>query len=218
MDPESNEPLPQENLKEDPARRHFLKGLIGITAGMALLLAGTIDKIFLFFFGPRLTRQQETEVMQQRLERLKSTVGVRQLELEREESAYILVAPLSELDKTTGKYFIDYQMRPALAFLGKDGLPELLSAKCTHLGCTVGNQVDAHGKILCPCHVSYFDVTTGQPDPNAPAKAPLPHLGWVIKDKGGKVLASRLPSGVTTGDTKAVAVDGASVYIVKTES
>jgi nitrite reductase/ring-hydroxylating ferredoxin subunit len=157
-------------------------------------------------------------MMQQRLERLKSTVGIRQLELDREESASILVAPLSELDKTTGKYFIDYQMRPALAFIGTDGLPSLISAKCTHLGCTVGNQVDAHGKILCPCHVSYFDVTTGQPDANAPAKAPLPHIGWVIKDKSGKVIASRLASGVTTGDTKAGAIEGASVYIAKSEA
>ncbi|MBU6454900.1 MAG: Rieske (2Fe-2S) protein [Cyanobacteria bacterium REEB67] len=156
--------------------------------------------------------------MQERLERLKSTIGIRQLELERGQSDYILVAPLSELDKTTGKYFVDYQMRPAMAFLGKDGLPTLISAKCTHLGCTVGNQCNAQGKILCPCHVSYFDVTTGQPDPGAPAKTPLPHLGWVIKDKSGKVVASRLTSGQTTGDTKAGALEGASVYIAKKEA
>jgi Rieske Fe-S protein len=205
-------------LEKTAGRRHILKGFVGIAAGAALLLAGTIDKVFLFFFGPRLNREQETEIMNQRLERLKATVGVRQLELEREESDYILVSPLSQLDGTTGKYFTDYQMRPALAFLGKDGLPALLSAKCTHLGCTVGNQVNAQGKILCPCHISYFDVTTGQPDQNAPAKAPLPHIGWVLKDKKGKVIASRLSSGVTTGDTKVSALEGANVYITRKES
>ena len=118
----------------------------------------------------------------------------------------------------TGKYFIDYQMSPALAFLGKDGLPDLLSAKCTHLGCTVGKQVDAQGKILCPCHVSYFDVTTGQPDANSPAKLPLPHIGWVLMDKSGKVIASRSSAGVTSGDTSINAIKDSSVYIAKSES
>jgi len=216
--PQSNESVAQENLQGTAGRRHFLKGICGIVAGATLLLVGTIDKIFLFFFGPRLSREEQAEMMHQRLERLKSTVGIGELELEREQSNYILVASLAELDKTTGKYFIDYQMCPALAFLGKDGLPALISAKCTHLGCTVGNQVDAHDKILCPCHVSYFDVTTGQPDPNAPAKTPLPHIGWILKDKKGQVLASRRSSGETTGDTTASAREGSLVYIARNES
>jgi len=199
-------------------RRYFLKGVFGIAAGAALLLAGSIDKVFRFFFGPRLSRNEELEMMQQRIERLKATVGLRQLELERKQADYILIASLSELDSTTGKYFIDYQMRPALAFLGKDGLPMLLCAKCTHLGCTVGNQVDVRGKILCPCHISYFDVTTGEPDANSPAKTPLPHIGWVLMDKGGKVIASRLSSGETKGNTNAGALTGANVYITSKET
>jgi Rieske Fe-S protein len=211
--PQSCEPPPQDSVE----RRYFLNGILGISAGVALLVMGAFDKVFLFFFGPRLSREEEMAMMHQRIERLKKTAEARQLELEREQSNYILVSPLSDLDSTTGKYFIDYQMSPALAFLGKDGLPDLLSAKCTHLGCTVGNQVDAQGKILCPCHVSYFDVTTGQPNANSPAKAPLPHIGWVLM-KSGKVIASRLSSGQTTGDTKASALEGTSVFIAKNET
>ena len=109
-------------------------------------------------------------------------------------------------------------MRPALAFLGNDGMPVLLSAKCTHLGCTVGNQVNDQGKILCPCHTSYFDVTTGQPDSGAPAKLPLPHLDWILRDKSGIDIASRLSSGATTGNVKIEALGGAQVYIAKTEA
>jgi len=216
--PQSDKPVSQPGSTDTEGRRHFLKGFLGITAGTALLITGTIDKVFRFFFGPRLTRDQEMDIMKQRIGRLKTTASVRQLELEREQSNYILVAPLAELGSTTGKYFIDYQMSPALAFVGKDGLPILLSAKCTHLGCTVGKEVNDKGKILCPCHTSYFDVTTGQPDPNSPAKLPLPHIGWVLMDKKGKVIASRLSSGVTNGDTKASALDGTSVFIPKNET
>jgi nitrite reductase/ring-hydroxylating ferredoxin subunit len=216
--PQPDEPLAQVDSNAIEGRRHFIKGVVGISAGVALLVTGAFDKFFRFFFGPRLTRDQEMDLMQQRIGRLKQTASVRQLELEREQSDYILVAPLADLTSTAGKYFIDYQMCPALAFVGKDGLPNLLSAKCTHLGCTVGKEVDDKGKILCPCHTSYFDVTTGQPDANSPAKTPLPHIGWVLMDKSGKVIASRQSSGVTNGDTTAKALSGTSVFIAKKET
>jgi nitrite reductase/ring-hydroxylating ferredoxin subunit len=114
----------------------------------------------------------------------------RELEMEREGSNYILVAALSHLNASKGKYFVDYEMQPDLAFLGANGLPLLLSAKCTHLGCTVGNNVNDHGQILCPSHISYFDIKTGQPNHGSPAKAPLPHIGWVLK--GGETVSSSL--------------------------
>jgi nitrite reductase/ring-hydroxylating ferredoxin subunit len=124
----------------------------------------------------------------------------RELQLERMRSAYIRVAAFGELSPTEGRYFTDYLMRPALAFLGDDGLPLLISAKCTHLGCTVSSQVDGRGRLLCPCHVSYFDLETGAPEPGSPAKAPLPQLGWVLRDAAGNVVASRSPSGETAGE------------------
>lgn len=45
------------------------------------------------------------------------------------------------------------------------------SAKCTHQGCFV-TRVE-NGKIICPCHDSHFDITTGAPTAQGPAKAPL---------------------------------------------
>jgi len=45
------------------------------------------------------------------------------------------------------------------------------SAKCTHQGCPV-TRVE-NGKIICPCHDSHFDITTGAPTADGPAKAPL---------------------------------------------
>ena len=108
---------------------------------------------------------------------------------------------------------INYEMRPALAFRGEDGMPLLISAKCTHLGCTVASEVNADGKILCPCHISWFDVKTGVPDPGSPAKAPLAHLDWVLIDPAGKVVARRAPDGSAAVEGAELA--GASVYIAK---
>ncbi|MBX9694610.1 MAG: Rieske (2Fe-2S) protein [Cyanobacteria bacterium] len=155
--------------------------------------------------------------MELKMERLQATVDQRKLELERHASNYILVGSLSDLDAETGKYFIDYKMQPAIAFKGKDGLPLLISAKCTHLGCTVGNKVDDKGKILCPCHVSYFDIQTGAPNDGAPAKEPLPHLGWVIMDERGKVLSSRDQKGDTQGMVPPESLATARVYIAKAQ-
>lgn len=205
----------QEHYVEQEARRHFIQGSVGIAAGAALLGIGTMDKAFRFFFGPRLTREQESEMMELRLKRLQSTADQRKLELERQTSQYILVAALSDLKANEGKYFIDYQMRPALAFKGSDGLPILMSAKCTHLGCTVGNEVNGEGKILCPCHVSFFDIKTGQPNADAPAKEPLPILGWVILDSHGNKLAERNAQGKVIGTLDSALLAAGNVYIAR---
>lgn len=205
----------RETEEESAARRYFMQGIVGVVAGGLLLSIGTLDKIFRFFFGPRLTDQQESELMATRLERLESTAEERSLELQRRQSNYIFVAAFSELSSSSGKYFIDYEMRPALAFKGTDGLPNFLSAKCTHLGCTVGNEVNEQGQILCPCHISYFNVESGKPNAGAPAKDPLPHLPWVIMDNKGKVLTSRSTNGTTVGDTNPNNLADAKVYIVK---
>ncbi|MBK7874242.1 MAG: Rieske (2Fe-2S) protein [Planctomycetes bacterium] len=106
-------------------------------------------------------------------------------------------------------------MRPSLAFRGEDGLPILRSAKCTHLGCTVGSDVDAEGRILCPCHVSFFDVKTGQPNAGAPAKEPLPSIGWVLMDADLNIVASRSSDGAVHGHIDPTKADQLDVYIGK---
>ncbi len=198
-------------------RRRFIKAVAATLGGAFLLVIGAADKVFRFFFGPRLSRQAEAKLMNLRLQRLKETERQRSLELEREESDCILVGVLSQLSASEGKYFIDYEMRPGLAFLGSDGLPNLLSAKCTHLGCTVGNAANEQGKILCPCHVSYFNIKTGEPDPGSPAKSPLPHLGWVLKDKSGKIVATRTAEGRTHGTISGDMLKDCDVYISRSE-
>src|SRR5579875_11742 len=204
-----------ETLSEEESRRHFLKASVGISSGLLLLGIGVTDKLARVSFGPRLSQKEEAELMQFRLDRLKLTAEQKQLEPERQESPYILVGELADLSPDEGKYFIDYAMLPAMAFKGEDGLPLLLSAKCTHLGCTVGNKVDDKGKILCPCHLSYFDIKSGEPNPNSPAKLPLPHIGWVLMDTRGNVLVSRTASGQTKGSADQAALAGARVYIAK---
>lgn len=199
----------------EDSRRHFLRGAGATAAAGVLLGAGVTDKLVRFFRGPQMTHEEEVHLLRKKLERLEMTAEERELELERMRKNYIHVAGLNELNRTDGKYFIDYQMRPALAFKDENGLPLLISAKCTHLGCTVASQVDPQGRILCPCHISYFDIQTGQPNAGSPAKAPLPHIGWVLMDNAGEIFASRAPDGAIEGSPTADQLRGAQVFIAK---
>jgi nitrate reductase gamma subunit len=172
------------------SRRDFIKGGVGIAGASALLALGVSEKVVTYIKGPDPDPGAESAFLQKKLERLQQSAEERQLELERQRTEMIFVARYSELDAVKGKYFIDYAMAPGLAFKGKNGLPLVISAKCTHLGCTVGSQLNTEGQILCPCHVSYFNIETGQPNSGAPAKLPLPHLAWALVDSAGNVIAN----------------------------
>jgi nitrate reductase gamma subunit len=208
-------PLVKAALAEFEARRHFLKAALGLGFGGMLLSTGVMDKMFRFFNKPPLSPEVEAQLMELRLKRLRMSVSEEELELTRQTQAYIQIAHLNELNETKGKYFIDYQLRPALAFRLADGLPLLISAKCTHLGCTVGSEVDSAGKILCPCHISFFDLRTGQPNPDAPAKEPLPRLGWVLMDGAGTIVASQRPNQPMEGAFDPKHPEQYSLYIAK---
>ncbi len=196
-------------------RRVFLKAGLGLSACLGLLTVGTADKLVRYFKGAKGDPQREADLLDKKLKQLNQTAEQRALELERIQSAYIKVARLDQLTEKKGMYFIDYQMRPALAFLDAEGLPLLISAKCTHLGCTVGSDLDGEGRILCPCHISYFDLKTGAPNPGAPAKAPLPRLGWALLDDAGTVLLSEGPDGKREGNADPDKLKGAVVYIAR---
>ena len=58
----------------------------------------------------------------------------------------------------------------------KDGEFKAFSAICTHQGCPVGSVED--GMIMCPCHNSHFDITSGDPV-SGPAPEPLPAVEFV---------------------------------------
>lgn len=57
-----------------------------------------------------------------------------------------------------------------------DGEFKAFSAICTHQGCPVGSVED--GVIVCPCHNSHFDITSGDPV-SGPAQEPLPAVQFV---------------------------------------
>lgn len=204
-----------ESVVRAESRREFLKGFAGLIVAGILLSLGAAGKMFNFFRGPVQDADAESALLGKKLRRLRQTAEERELELERRQKKQIFVAQYSELNETRGKYFIDYQMAPALAFKGTDGWPLLISAKCTHLGCTVGNEVDSQGRILCPCHVSYFSVQTGMPNPGAPAKAPLPHLTWALIDKNGTMITAGSADGKIVGQADPAAVIDCAVYVVK---
>ncbi len=197
------------------ARRHLLKGMFGIIGAAVLLSLGVFDKLARFYQGPRITREEESAHLDRTLQRLRLTEAQQQLELERLRQDYIVVARLGDLKPSQGLYFIDYALRPAMAFRGADGLPWLLSAKCTHLGCTVKASVNAQGQLGCPCHFSLFDVRTGVPTPQSVAKAPLPVLGWALLDDQDRVVVSRSPKGELTGQPDPALLDGYRVCIAK---
>lgn len=199
----------------EESRRYFLKAAFGLGAAGTLLSVGVLDKLVRYFRGPDMTTEEEATLLAKRLKRLEMTAEERQLELERMRAPYIFVARLNELTAVKGKYFIDYQMRPAMAFVDGDGLPLLISAKCTHLGCTVASDVDAQGRVLCPCHISYFDLRTGAPNAGSPAKGPLPHIGWVLMDPQGNIVASKAPGRAIEGAPEHDKLDTYSVYIAR---
>jgi nitrate reductase gamma subunit len=196
-------------------RRHFIKGLAGVVVAGGLLSTGVLERVARYFKGPKLEGTDQVAVLEKKLQRLKLTAEERALELERKGKEYIPIARYSELSATKGKYFIDYTMTPALAFLGADALPLLVSAKCTHLGCTVGCDADDKGRVLCPCHVSYFNIATGMPNDGAPAKLPLAHLGWVLMDGVGKIVISRGKDGVLHGENNPALLAQCQVCIVR---
>jgi nitrate reductase gamma subunit len=203
-------------LSADESRRQFIRAAIGVGIGGAVPAVVSAVGVTKFLKGPTLSKDTEEELLARRLKQADLTRDGQVLMLERMRLDLIEVADLSELQETTGKYFIDYEMRPALAFVGPDGLPNLISAKCTHLGCTVSNQVDSGNNVLCPCHISYFNIETGKPNDGAPAKVALPKIGWILKDKEGRFLMSKSPMGsvegeLPTGDE----LQGAKVYTSK---
>lgn len=197
------------------SRREFLKGAAGVAIAGVLVSLGASGKLINFFRGPRPDKNADAEILTKKLRRLNQTAEERSLELERMQNEFIQIAKFSELSAKKGKYFTDYAMNPGLAFLGDNGLPLLISAKCTHLGCTVGSEVDSQDRILCPCHVSYFNIKTGIPNAAAPTKVPLPHLGWALMDGAGTILARGNPGGQVEEIPPPEALADSIVYITK---
>ena len=61
---------------------------------------------------------------------------------------------------------------------------------CTHAGCPVGLYRAEAKQLLCPCHQSTFDVTTGCMPVFGPAARPLPQLPMEVDEAGFLVATS----------------------------
>lgn len=210
-----NSEAAEKEVNIDGEKRAFVKAACGLGASLFLLSLGSLEKFLRFFTKQDLTKEQQEQILSEKIQRLKQTTEEQELQLERLSKDYIKVGELDSLSPIKGIYFIDYLMRPALAFSDDDGLPIVISAKCTHLGCTVGQNADPQGQILCPCHLSRFNIKTGVPVPGSPAKLPLPRLGWSLMDAKGSTLLTQDPHGKLDGTIDMDKLAGSSLYILR---
>lgn len=77
----------------------------------------------------------------------------------------------------------DFTTRPGRETWGPQGYLAY-SKLCTHLGCPVGLYEQQLELLVCPCHQSMFDVTTGALPNFGPAPRPLPQLPLYIDGRG----------------------------------
>lgn len=83
--------------------------------------------------------------------------------------------PVAEIPVGGGRIFPDQQVvvtRPSAGTL------KAFSTTCTHQGCAVNQIVQGH--IICPCHGSSFDISTGAPTADSLAKRPLEAKSVVV--------------------------------------
>ena len=76
--------------------------------------------------------------------------------------------PASEVPVGGAKFFPDTKTvvtQPAA------GTFKAFDTTCPHQGCAVSSVAD--NQIVCPCHQSHFDLSTGEPTPESQAKRPL---------------------------------------------
>lgn len=162
-------------------RRNFLIWLPVAVLSFISLSASLLWKIWYFIAGPNLTAQEEAKLIEKRIESLERNIHLEKLREERLLKDKIFICELKDLKKKEGLPFIDFNLKPALAFSTKDGKPVLISSVCTHLGCTVQNKLNK-GRLLCPCHITYFELESGNVI-EGPAKAPLPMIPFVLEDE-----------------------------------
>ena len=165
-------------------RRDFLIWMPVSVISFVGIFGNLLSKLLSYIIGPKLTVEQETKLIEKRIQNLEQTVSLEKLREERLLKNKIFICEIKDLKKKEGIPFVDFNLKPALAFKGANDQPVLISSVCTHLGCTVQNKLNK-GRLLCPCHITYFELDTGKVLAG-PAKSPLPMIPFVVE--GEKVL------------------------------
>src|SRR4030095_3818678 len=162
---EKAHPSTQTSAEKHPnaiARRSLLLCGIAAVSGAVGLAGALAMQAIRYVLGPRLDSAQQTVLLARKQELLAAQERLGQMELGGINSQRIAVAKLDELVEERGQLFTDYFLQPAILYRTGENTCIARSAVCTHLGCTVQTDL-VDGKIYCPCHVSYFDLQTGQP-------------------------------------------------------
>ena len=162
-------------------RRDFLIWLPVAIVSFITITANLLSKLWNYIIGPKLTAEQEAKLIEKRIQNLERTVSLEKLREERLLKNKIFICNLKDLKKKEGISFVDFSLRPALAFKGNNEEAILISSVCTHLGCTVQSKLNK-GRLLCPCHISYFELETGKAL-EGPAKVSLPMIPFVVEDE-----------------------------------
>ncbi|MFF5157144.1 Rieske 2Fe-2S domain-containing protein [Streptomyces sp. NPDC000348] len=92
------------------------------------------------------------------------------------------LGPESEVAEDGAKLYRDHNV---VVSRSEDGTLKAYDTVCTHAGCPI-NKLEGT-KLICPCHGSEFDATTGKVL-REPAVAPLKAL--VVEVKNGTVIAT----------------------------
>jgi cytochrome b6-f complex iron-sulfur subunit len=80
--------------------------------------------------------------------------------------------------------FFRFGVEPCLLIHHEGGKWVALSAKCTHLGCTVQYE-PAKKRIFCACHGGTYNAETGQ---NVSGPPPKPLKSFVVQEVAGEGL------------------------------
>ncbi|CAN5880907.1 hypothetical protein BH23ACT11_BH23ACT11_18840 [soil metagenome] len=93
------------------------------------------------------------------------------------------IAQTSEVAENTPVKFTN-DGQPAVLIHLEGGDYVAYSAICTHQQCTVAYQPES-SQLVCPCHGSIFDPSSGGEVVSGPAQQPLPEIP--VQVEGGKV-------------------------------
>lgn len=162
-------------------RRNFLKWFPVAVVGFVGLAVNLLNKMFAYIVGPKLSPTEEAKLIEEKIASFERHSYSDKLREERLLNHKIYICNVSDLKKKSGLRFVDFNSKPALAFLGKDDKPVLISSVCTHLGCTVQTNLQ-NGKLYCPCHLGYFELETGKVLAGPPPQ-PLPMIPFVIENE-----------------------------------